>query len=167
MRDHRLECTWPTATGSYLRLRPTASSGRISSSRLPSAFQRPFRYSNTAVARRAAAWSNGTALEVDADQGEEVAGLPVACPEDLVVPVGLFPPRALDGIDPPEHGDEPGLQPLAVVVERLAGLVDVKVLEEEPEGPLQQEDRRDQADGQDASPDQPTHVRTPGHFPGS
>ena len=83
------------------------------------------------------------------------------------MPLRLLPPRALGRIDPAQGRDEPGLQPLALLVEQLAGLVDVKILDELAERPLEQEQRRDKAERQDASPDQPTHVRTPGHVPGS
>ena len=37
-------------------------------------------------------------VEMDADQGEQAARLPVARPQDLVVPVSRFPPFAFDGI---------------------------------------------------------------------
>ena len=130
-------------TGSYWRLRPTTSSGRVSSSRLPSAYQRPLRNSKTAVASRPnAKWSKGSASKWTADQGQEAAGLPVAGPEDLVVPLRVFPPRTFGGIDPAQGGHEPGLQPLALVVERFAGLVDVEIFEELSKRPLKQEERR-------------------------
>ena len=35
-------------------------------------------------------------VEVDADQSQETPGLPIAGPEDLVVPVGVFPAQAFD-----------------------------------------------------------------------
>ena len=90
--------------------------------------------------KRAVAWrggvgesSNGSAVEMDADQGEEPAGLPVAGPEDLVVPVGVLPAEPLGGVDPAEGGEEAGLQPLALLAEQLAGVVDVQLLGELPE----------------------------------
>ena len=89
---------------------------------------------------------------MDADQGEEVAGLAVAGPEDLVVPVGVFPARGPRRVEPGQGRDEPGLQPLALLVEQLAGLVDVQLLDELPERAAEDQPGRDQADRQDAGP---------------
>ena len=72
----------------------------------------------------------GVGLEVDTDQGEQAAGLAVAGPEDLVVPVGVFPAEPLGGIDLAERPEEPGLQPFALLAEQLAGVVDVHLLGE-------------------------------------
>src|SRR5439155_4929504 len=41
----------------------------------------------------------GVGIEMDADQGEQAAGLAVAGPEDLVVPVRLLPAEPLDRVD--------------------------------------------------------------------
>ncbi len=104
-------------------------------------------------------------VEVDADEGEKVPRLPVTGPEDLVVPARFFPAGTLYGIDAIERGHEPRLQPFALGVEQVASLVDVQVFKEHAQGPLQHEECRDQADGQDTSPDQPTHVQAPRHVP--
>ena len=100
-------------------------------------------------------------VEADADQGEKVPGLPVTGPEDLIVPRAFFPAGTLYGIDAIERGHEARLQPFALAVEQIASLVDVQVFKEHTQGPLQHEECRDQADGQDTSPDQPTHVQPP------
>ena len=60
--------------------------------------------------------SNGPGIEMDADQGQQVARLPVACPENFVVPVGRLPPLAFGGIEPGRGRDEAGFQPLALLV---------------------------------------------------
>jgi hypothetical protein len=105
-------------------------------------------------------------LKVDADKGQEMASLPVPRPEDFVVPPCFDPPRAFRGIDPVQSGDETGLQPFAAVMEGFTRLVYVEIFKEEPEGALQDEKGRSQADGQNSSPYQPTHVQAPGHIPG-
>src|SRR5271166_5981454 len=104
---------------------------------------------------------------MDADEGEKVTRLPVTGPEDLIVPPRVLPPGTLRGIDAVQRGHESRFQPFALTVKRLTSLVHVEILEEHAKGALQQEKCRDQADGQDTSPDQPTHVQTPGHVPES
>ena len=85
-------------------------------------------------AAASASSSNGRRLEVDADQGEQVPGLPVARPEDLVVPLGRLPPLALRRVGVAQGRDEPRLQPFALLVEQLARVVHVHVLDDLPEG---------------------------------
>src|SRR5208337_4720416 len=97
-------------------------------------------------------------VEMDADEGEKVTRLPVTGPEDLIVPPRVLPAGALHGIDAVQRGHESRFQPFALTVKRLTSLVHVQILEEHAKGALQQEKCRDQADGQDTGPDQPTHV---------
>jgi hypothetical protein len=72
----------------------------------------------------------GTGVEVNADQGEQSAGLPVASPENVVVPVGRFPSFAETLIGLAEHSDEPGFKPLAVLVKQQAGVIDVDIFDD-------------------------------------
>ena len=89
-----------TTTASKRWLRPTASSGRISSRRLaldvPPALAELEEGRGVPSAREQV---ERAGLEVDADQGQQVPRLPVARPEDLVVPLGRLPPLALGGIE--------------------------------------------------------------------
>ena len=83
------------------------------------------------------------------------------------MPPRILPASTLHGINAIERGHESRFQPLALAVKRLTSLVDVQIFEEHAQGTLQQQKCRDQADGQDTSPDQPTHVPAPRHVPES
>jgi len=78
----------------------------------------------------------GISLEMDAHEGQEAASFPIASPEDLVAPLCVLPSRTFGRIEPAHCGHEPGLEQLALVVERISGLIDVKVFEELAERPL-------------------------------
>ena len=89
-----------TTTSSNRWSRPTASSGRISSRRL--ALDAPVALAKLEERRgvpSARELVERAGIEVDADQGEQVTGLPVARPEDLVVPLGRLPALAFGGIE--------------------------------------------------------------------
>src|SRR5262249_25990168 len=100
-------------------------------------------------------------LGTHATQSQQAASWPVAGPDDLVLPLRLLPPCPFDRIDAFQRGHEASLQPFSLAAERLARLVYMQVLEEQTKGPLQEKKRDNQKGGQDASPDQPTHVRPP------
>jgi hypothetical protein len=74
---------------------------------------------------------------MDADQGQQATRLPVAGPEDLVVPVGLVPAEPFLGVGRRERLQEPRLQPLALLVEEVSGMVDVQPFERQAERPSQ------------------------------
>src|SRR5512135_1157352 len=99
-------------------------------------------------------------VEVDADQGEQAAGLAVAGPEDLVVPVRLLPADSLGRVDLGQRAQEPRLEPLALPAEQLAGAIDVQLLGELAHGAPYDDPGDDQAGGQDHHPDQQPHDYT-------
>jgi len=100
-------------------------------------------------------------VEIHAHEGQKAAGSAVAGPEDIVAPAGVVPAEPFAGIDPSQGGEEPGLQVLSMAVEGLARLVDLQVFEEEAERPAQNAPRREDGEGKDAGPDQPSHCSNP------
>ena len=56
-------------------------------------------------------------LEVNAYQGQQAPSLPVPRPENLVVPLGRFPPLSFGRIDVAERRDKPGLEPFPALME--------------------------------------------------
>src|SRR5271157_4980158 len=106
-------------------------------------------------------------VEMDADESEKMTRLPVTGPEDLIVPPRVLPAGTLHGIDAVQRGHESRFQPFVLTVKRLTSLVHVQIFEDHAKGASQQEKCRAQADGQNTSPDQPTHVQAPGHAPES
>ena len=129
---------WATTTGSNRWLRRTASSGRISSSRLPSAYQRPLRNSKTAVAwrGRSARSSNGSASKwtpirarkrrVCRSRAQRTSSCQWASSQ-------RSPRRDRSG---PGRSRNRASSHSRCWRNELAGLVDVQVLEELPERPL-------------------------------
>ena len=145
--------------------------GRISSSRFPSACQRPLRNSNRAVAWRVLGSDRGKSskearIEVDADQGQEPAGLAVAGPEDLVVPVGVLPAEALGGTGLAQGVEEVGFEPLAPLAEQVPGMLGMHILGQNwRTGPRRiSQAATTQIASTPAIPDDPTHGRAPGLF---
>ena len=60
-------------------------------------------------------------VKVNPDQSQEYAGLAVAGPEYLVVPLRLFPTHALQRINLGQGVQESRLEPLALIAKELAG----------------------------------------------
>lgn len=86
-----------------------------------------------------------TRLEMHANQGQQAACLAVAGPENSIVPPGFFPPGSLKWFQSHQRGDEPSFQPFSLLMKRLAGLVDVEILDEESDRPLEEEECHEQA----------------------
>jgi hypothetical protein len=94
----------------------------------------------------------GIGVELDADQREQAPGLAVASPADVVLPVGVVPAGCFERIGPGEGAEEPGLQPLALLAELEAGLVEAEGVEEVTERPGRQEPARDGDAGEQKQP---------------
>lgn len=104
-------------------------------------------------------------LEMDADEGEEMTSLAIAGPQNLVMPLRILPAQAFFTVEPGEAGDELRLEVLATVSERFPGLVDVQVFEKHSQWSMQDAPRGNDAEGKDAGPDQPSHVKNPRPWP--
>lgn len=100
-------------------------------------------------------------VEVNADQGKEDATLTVSGPKDLIMPMGVFPADPFERIDLGQAGEEPGLKPLSLLSEKVAGVIDVHFFGEMPDGTTQDEPARDQAGGKHSPPDHYPHGRVP------
>jgi deoxyribonuclease-4 len=115
--------------------------------------------------RRRVAWEldrvERTGLELNANQRQQPATPSVACPENFVVPVGVFPPLPFRHIDPAEGRDESRLQPLATLVKKCAGMVDMDVFENLEDRPAQDRPGRQSTRKQDAGPNQHSHGDPP------
>lgn len=136
----------------YDRFESLVSSDRLVGTELVEAFPfgKPAPFSELKQGRRMSWGRVGrhlkrARLEMDADQGEQPASLPVACPEDFVVPMRLFPPQSLDGIDLAERSEKPGLEPLALLTEQVPRMVDVHFLGELPRRAAENEEEGDEA----------------------
>ena len=68
----------------------------------------------------------GFGFEVDADEGEEAAVFAVAGPDDFVVPVGVVPSQAFDGVFLFEEAEEAGFEPLALEAELVTRFLDAQ-----------------------------------------
>lgn len=104
----------------------------------------------------------GEVVEMDADQGEESVGLAVACPEDFVVPVGVVPAEAFEGFVLGEGGEEMGFEPLALLAEEVAGLVDLEFFGELSNGAMEDVPAQDEGGGEECSPEDECHGEAPG-----
>ena len=107
----------------------------------------------------------GAGVEVNADQGQQVARLPVARPENLVVPLGPLPPLALGWINLAKGRDEAGFQPFSLLVKRCASVIDMDILDDLAERPPQDHPAHEHAQRQDAGADQQSHGITPAYLP--
>ena len=107
----------------------------------------------------------GAWLEMNADQGQQVARLPVARPEDLVVPVGRIPFLSFDRVGHDEGRNEPGFQPLSLLMEQHTRVVDVDVLDDLAKWPPKDHPGYEPTKRQDAGPDQQSHGQFLRHLP--
>jgi hypothetical protein len=113
-------------------------------------------------AREVVKWAG---VEVHADQGQQVARLPVSRPKYLVVPLGPLPPLALGRISLAERRDEAGFQPLSLLVKERASVVDVDILNDLAKRPSQDHPAHEHTQRQDAGADQQSHGVTPACLP--
>lgn len=104
----------------------------------------------------------GIGVEVDADQGQQLPRRPFSGPHDLIVPVGVFPADALQGIILGQRGEEASLQPFTLLAEQLAGPVEVDLLDDLPDWPPADQPEGDEADRKNPSPNDPPHCFGPG-----
>ena len=79
--------------------------------------------------------------------------------------MGRFPPFSKGRVGLAENRDEPGFQPLAMLTEEKAGVIDMHVFDDLAERPPQDQPGRDKANCQNAGPDEKSHGRIPGYFP--
>ena len=92
-------------------------------------------------------------VEMNAYQGQERPGLAVAGPQDLVMPVGVFPTNPLDRVDLRERSEEPGFEPFALEAKKFSSVVDMELFGELTNGSSQDEPADDDAGRNHASPD--------------
>jgi hypothetical protein len=107
----------------------------------------------------------GSRVEVNADQRKQTARLPIARPENIIVPVGRFPPFAEAWIGLAENGDEPCFKPLAVLVKQKPRVIDMHILDDLANRPTQYQPSCAETNRQDAGPDEISHDRIPGDLP--
>ena len=105
-------------------------------------------------------------LEVDADQGQKMARLPVSGPENLIMPVGVFPLDAFFEIDAGEVGYESSLKMFPLTTKQLARLVDVEIFEKEPQRTVQNAPCHEDTEGRTPAPISHPIGRTLGQAPG-
>ncbi len=104
-------------------------------------------------------------IEVNADQGQQSTGLPVTSPENIIVPVGRFPSLSERGVGLGDNRDESGFKPLAILAKEKPGVIDMHIFDDLAERPPQNQPGREEANCQDAGPDEKSHNRIPGDFP--
>jgi hypothetical protein len=104
-------------------------------------------------------------LEMNADKSKQVARLPVARPQNLVVPLGGIPSLAFGSVDFGEGRDEPCFKPFALLVEKSARVIDVNVLDDLAERSPQDHPGHDRTSTKYARADQQTHGVTLDHLP--
>jgi len=99
----------------------------------------------------------GIGIEVNANQREQSAGLPITSPENVVVPVGRVPSFANAPIGLAENRDEPRFKPLAMLVKEKPRVIDMHIFDNLAERPMQYQPGRDEANRQDAGRDEKSH----------
>jgi hypothetical protein len=103
-----------------------------------------------------------TRIEVNADQGEQAAGLPVTGPQNIVMPMARFPSLAKGRVGLTENRDKPGFKPLTMLVKEKPGVIDMHIFDDLANRPPQNQPGRQEANYQDAGPDEKSHDRIPG-----
>jgi len=106
-----------------------------------------------------------TRIEVNADQGEQSAGLPVTSPQNVIVPVGRFPSLSERLVGLGEDRDKPGFKPFAMLAKEKPGVIAMHVFNDLADWPSQDQPGRQEANCQDAGPDEKSHDRISGDFP--
>jgi hypothetical protein len=84
-------------------------------------------------------------IEVDLDHRKEPARLAVASPEDLVMPVRIFPAEPFERIDPSQRSEKSCFKPLALLAKEQASVIDVNLFSEPPRGSSDNQPESDNA----------------------
>ena len=91
--------------------------------------------------------------EANADQSEEAPALAISRPNDLVLPVGVFPAKAFDRIRPGQRGEKTRFEIFALPPELVAGKTGVACLEHRPHRPAEHKPGGKAANRQQTSPE--------------
>jgi len=79
--------------------------------------------------------------------------------------MGRFPSLSKHRFGLAENRDKPGFKPLAMLAKEKPGVIDMHIFDDLTEWPPQNQPGREEANCQDAGPDEKSHDRIPGDFP--
>ena len=72
----------------------------------------------------------GTRIEVHANQSEQPASLPVAGPENFVVPLGRLPSLSEAWVGLRKNRDKPSFEPLTMLAKEKPGVIDMHIFDD-------------------------------------